>query len=169
MKQKNSQWQNKTEVKKGNIGEEIILEYLESKDFIVYKSITDGAHLIDYFGLYGNKDVYSFEVKTKRRRAFFPDTGFEYRHWQEYLKLNDKYNINIFFFFVDDFEKCIYGNWLSELKNEVKIIANGEQVVFPLKNMKKIANLSKEDIIKLRSYTTENYSYENIEKYFKKI
>lgn len=67
-KQINSNWQLKPEVIKGNAGEDVIREFLESKGYVLYKPITeDKAHLIDFFGLTGDKRVFCFEVKTKRR------------------------------------------------------------------------------------------------------
>jgi hypothetical protein len=37
-------WEDKAQVKKGNIGEKIIQQYLEGKGWKVYKPFTKGAH-----------------------------------------------------------------------------------------------------------------------------
>jgi len=160
----NIDWHSKTEVKKGDLGEQIILDFLHLKGFVIYKPITKAAHLIDYFGLGKNKKLYCFEVKTKRRMAKYDKTGFELRHWQEYLHLTARHNVDIFFFFVDDFEECIYGAWLSKLKQSFAHI--GSQVVFPLSLMTKIEELPSEIIETLTSHTTENYNYDYTKKFF---
>ena len=40
-------WQDKIQVKKGNIGEKIVRNYLEKKGFIVYEPKTNGSHPFD--------------------------------------------------------------------------------------------------------------------------
>lgn len=66
---------------------------------------------------------------------------------------------------MDDFEECIYGAWLSELKNNY--YTNGRQVLFSLNNMRKIWDLPKEIIEDLRQKTTERFDYSKTAKHFK--
>ena len=47
--QKNLNWQDKTEVKKGNIGELLVKEFLEKNGFTLYSPVTEGSHKVDYF------------------------------------------------------------------------------------------------------------------------
>lgn len=157
-------WHEKKEVKKGDIGEELVKQYLETKKFILYKPISNGSHKIDYFCHSGNeKKVICAEVKTKRRMAMKPKTGFNLSSYNHYLDMKTKHNIDTFVFFVDDFEKKIYGQWLSKL-TEFEII--NDVIVFPLLQMKVIRDLKELEIQQISEYSTVNYSYDNVKPFF---
>jgi hypothetical protein len=160
-------WQDKKEVKKGNIGEDIISDFLEGHNFILYKPITDGAHKIDYFAHSGrDKKVICCEVKTKRRMAKMAFTGFNVSCYKHYMEIYEKHNIETFVFFVDDFEACVYGQWLNKLADGKVIEGRNSVIVWPLSSMKKIRDIDDETLTELRQYTTENYNYSNVKKYF---
>jgi hypothetical protein len=161
-------WQDKKQVKKGNIGEDVVLNLLERKGYIVYTPITDGSHKIDYFAHNGKeKNVICCEVKTKRRMALYPETGFNLSAYDHYNDMLIKHNIKTFVFFVDDFEKCIYGNWLHELGDGKKRGSGRDSViVFSLEKMIKITDLQDDVINEISKYTTEKYDYSKTKKYF---
>jgi len=169
MNQINS-WQNKITVKKGNIGEDIVRDFLIGKGFIPYIPEVDGAHPFDK--LCASKDkktVFIAEVKAKARRNYYPDTGIDIRSFNDYMNIKNKYNINIFIFFVDEMEKRIYGNWLSiltkrrKIKHKNKLIdypkEEGGIIYFPIEVMKYISNLTEEQINILKETSTRNYKY----------
>ena len=60
-------WEDKPQVKKGNIGENIIINFLEEKGFIIYKPITKAAHWIDIIATKSKEEIYAIDVKTKGR------------------------------------------------------------------------------------------------------
>jgi len=161
-------WQDKKEVKKGNIGEDIVLNLLKQRGYIVYSPKTEGSHKIDYFAHNGKeKNVICCEVKTKKRMAKYPETGFNVSAYEHYNEMLIKHNIRTFVFFVDDFEECIYGNWLDELGEGTKRGGGRDSViVFQLNKMKKITQLSNEVVAEISKHTTEKYDYSNVKKYF---
>lgn len=157
-------WEDKTEVKAGNIGERLVQMCLTQMGFIVYKPVTEGSHKIDYFAHSGiDKKVISCEVKTKRRRAKYSDTGINISHYEQYNDIKEKHNINTFLFFVDIHEGWIYGQWLHKL-------VNGEKrdgiIYWGLEQMKKVRELSEYEINAIATYSTEKYDYSNVPKYF---
>ena len=160
-------WHDKTEVKKGDIGEEIVKNILEKKGYIVYKPITNGAHKIDYFVHSGSeKKIMCCEVKTKRRMARYARTGCDISSHEQYLEIYKKHNIDTFIFFVDDFEECIYGQWLSVLGEGIIINRYSKVIVWELSTMKKIIELTNDQVSEINKFTKEVYDYSNVVKYF---
>ncbi len=92
-------WEDKTTVKKGNIGERIVSDYLNSKGFIIYEPKTDGSHGFDRIIQKRDKnEIYLaiVEIKSKSRRIYLPDTGINYNHYLEYIEFSKKYNLPFF-------------------------------------------------------------------------
>ena len=156
-------WEDKTTVKKGNIGEKLVLKFLESQGFIVYEPITASAHGFDKLAVKDKKIAIIAEIKTKARMNKYEATGFNYKHYKEYKFISKKHNLPIFIFFVDEYLKSIYGNWLKLLEVEKDgfplLICNDKIILFSLKNMKTVAKLSDEDCKELKKYSTRNYNF----------
>ena len=156
-------WEDKTTVKKGNIGERLVLKFLEEKGFIVYEPITKSAHGFDKLAVKDKKVAIIAEVKTKSRMNKYEATGFNYKHYQEYKLISKKHNLPIFIFFVDEHLKSIYGNWLKLLEVEKDgfplRICNDTIILFSLKNMIEVAKLSDNTCEELKKYSTRNYKY----------
>lgn len=114
---KEEKWEEKSEVKKGNIGERIVNEILSKKGYIIYRPITKGAHKIDFFAHREDieKRIICIEAKAKRRMAKHTKTGFNLNAYLHYKEIQEKYNIETYVYFIDDFEGWVYGNWLNEL------------------------------------------------------
>lgn len=162
-------WENKKTVMKGNMGEEIINRYLESENFVIYKPITDGPHAFDRLAIRDKEQVIIAEIKTKAHRNYYPDTGIDIRHYQEYNNISNKHNLPVFLFFVDEMEKEIYGNWLSELEKP-RIIEHKGKIInyplqyngiiyFPLECMRAVGILTEEESQILKQYSERNYDY----------
>ena len=81
------EWNDKPQVKKGNIGEKIIDKYFEDQGYIIYKTSTKAAHLIDRLYVKDKKRLIFADVKTKAKRNKYPDTGFNYSNYEEYQLL----------------------------------------------------------------------------------
>lgn len=158
-------WQNKTEVKRGNIGERIVAELITKHGYIHYGALTEGAHLIDFFCLKGSsKDLFCIEVKTKKRMASREATGFNTRNFKEYIELSDKHKMDIVFIFVDDFEECIYSARLADIRDhgvEIKTVT-----IFPLNKMNFIRKLTEVELQELRTHWRSSYNYSNVKKFF---
>lgn len=158
-------WQELDTVKKGNIGEKIVIEYLSNKGYVVYKSITSGAHPFD--NLCASRDkrkIFIAEVKTKEARKYYPDTGIDIRHYDQYKFIQDKYNLKVYLFFVDATNKKVYGNVIEKLENETVMgvytypLRQKGIIYFPLSNMKQISLLTNEQAEMIKAYNTKNYN-----------
>jgi len=159
-------WKDKIQVKKGNFGEKIINDYLEKKGFIVYVPITEKAHAFDRLAVKDKKIFIIAEIKTKAKLNYYNATGFDIKHYKEYKLLSVKYNIPVFVFFIDEMIGKIYGNWLNELEKQIEDDLNYPDftkikgvVLFSLSTMKTIAELTQEQIEKLKEYSSRNYNY----------
>jgi len=163
----NKKWQSKPEVKKGNIGEQIGQELLIKWGYIIYKVINDGPHIIDFFAHKGiEKDLICLDVKTKRRMALYPRTGFNYNNFIEYKNLQIKHNLRVFILFIDDFEGYAYGQWLDKLGEGFKKGSYETVIIWELAQMEIIRKLTEVEINELNKLTIERYDYSKVEKYF---
>ena len=162
-------WDSKVQVKKGNIGETIVNEYLENRGFVIYKPITEKAHCFDALAIKDKEKLLIVEIKTKARLNKYPATGFDYKHYLEYTEISDKHNADVFIFFVDEMLEKVYGNYLKYLQ-ELTIIknktypftmnfGNNKVIFFPLDNMVDIKLLTKEQVGEIKKYNTRNYKY----------
>ena len=157
-------WQSKTTVKKGNIGEKIVKEYLENKGYVIYKPATSGSHPFDNLcASQDKKKIFIVEVKTKEARKYYPDTGIDIKNYNEYKYIQDKYNLKVFLFFVDATNRKVYGNELGNLIKP-KIIDNKKYpsmekgiIYFPLSSMRPISELTEDEAEIIRKYNTKKY------------
>lgn len=170
-------WNKKPQVKKGNLGEEIVVNYISKHGFVPYKPTLDSkAHPFDLLcASEDKKTVFIAEVKAKALRQKYPDTGINMRNYNDYHNIMDRYNgINIFLFFVDEKAGKVYGNWLSILKQRRWITHNGKKICyprhenngyqsiiyFPKEAMRDIADLTPGEIEKLANLSTRNPKYD---------
>lgn len=163
-------WKDKTEVKKGTIGENIIRETLEKKGYIIYAPITTNkAHAFDFLAVKEKKVFIIAEIKTYARFNKFFATGINLTHFNEYKYIYEKQNIDIIIFFVDEHpkEERIYCQRLSVLMVEKIVdgikypnynIAN-KKVLFSLTDMKVVCKLTNEQLIELKKYSNRKYEY----------
>lgn len=164
MIQANTNWEDRKTVKKGNIGEEITRQYLESKGYIIYKPLTEGAHSFDNLAIKGKTNIFIVEVKTKPRRKYYNDTGIDIRHYKTYREVSKKHNLKVFIFFIDEIQGLVYGNDLNNLikpvddKKKYPLVDKGI-VYFHLSNMIEIAKLTQEQVEDIKAYSTSNYTY----------
>ena len=154
-----SRWQEKKSVKKGNLGEDIILKWLEEKGWICYSVTSDRPHAFDFLAVKNKKEIMIVEVKAKAKLNNFPETGIEIKHYNEYKEILEKYNIPVFIIFVDEMLKEIYGNTLEELDNDSRESPWGNQILFKMKNMIHIGNLTDEQAEELRKLSERSYGY----------
>lgn len=166
-----ARWADKQTVKKGNFAEEIIDKFLIYIGIIPYIPNFNGPHPFDRLCATIDKEsMYILDIKAKARRTHYPDTGINYKHYMQYNYLQEKYKVPIVLVFVDEYIGKIYGNTLSNLIKPV-IIGNkkypleepttyGTKIIyFPLKNMKIIGELTKEQVEELKQLSTRRYNY----------
>jgi len=160
-------WQDKPQVKKGNVGEELIRKYLEKNGWIIYEPITEGAHAFDKLCVKDKKFLVIAEVKTKARLNKLNATGFDVKHYNDYCLIEKKYGIDVFMFFVDEYMREIYGNKLSILRQEYeakdgiypKLIAGDKIIIFSLDKMIHVADIPNDKVEQLKKYSTRSYEY----------
>lgn len=163
-------WQNLTSVKKGNIGERLVNEFLINKGFIPYSPDVGGAHPFDR--LVASKDkrtIFIADSKAKPARVYYPDTGINIKHYQEYKYIQDKYGIDVYIFFVDEEKQEIYGNFLRRLDEPAQIAHNGSIIeypleskgirYFPLSHMQHIADIPFNEAIAMKNLSRKNSAY----------
>jgi len=168
-------WNDQIQTQKGNLGEDIIDKYLKSIGLIPYFPQVDGAHPFDRLCATKNKKYLCIvDSKAKARRSFYPDTGINLKTFNEYLYMQEKYNIDVWIFFVDEDMKSIYGNKLHDLMQPHQIYwkrkellyplrqRNGkgtEEIYFPLSAMKNIHELTEPEVQELKEFSSRNYQY----------
>jgi len=172
-------WGNTLQAKKGDMGERIVCDYLQKKGWIMYKSITNAGHCFDFLAIKNESECRIVEVKTKPKRKYYPDTGFEVSQYNRYKKAGKELQCKIFIAFVDEHAGEIYGNYLHELEKEITIIVNGKPVkyplvqptyiqyphkgntiYFPIQHMKTIKLLESSEIEYLKNHSTRNKLYD---------
>ena len=159
-------WDDKREVKKGQIGERIIKSFLENKGYIVYTPNTAGAHAFDFLAIKDKEKAIIAESKTYPKRKFYNDTGIDIENYEKYKIISENHNMPVFLFFIDDVKNEIYGNWLSELEKECydgkikyPLKENGKtgiKIYFSLNSMRHIAFLRDDEIKEIRQFNNFN-------------
>jgi hypothetical protein len=163
-------WQDKGSVKKGNIGESLVDAYLKRRGYIPYKPDADRAHPFDRLCATPDKrTVFIAECKSKPARKFFPDTGIDRRHFDDYQLLADKYRLDVFLFFVDEDARQIYGGLLSRLSQIREVKHNGKTLIYPIQRngivyfplcaMTSICPISADSAGELKKHSTRNVAY----------
>lgn len=163
-------WGDKTTVKKGDIGEEIVDNYLRKRGYIPYAPNFDGAHPFDRLcASRDKKTIFVADAKAKAKRKHYPDTGIDIKHYKEYKFLSDKYKIDVYLFFVDEENKAVYGNMLRVLEHDMNVIHYSKKlkypirsngiIYFPMASMKTLAELTDEQCAELKKYTTKKDAY----------
>jgi len=148
-------WQDKPEVKKGDIGEDIVDCILSNMGYSSFKNNDNCSHPIDRIYIHRKThDIKVIDVKCKQLRDKYPDTGFPFSNFKVYRDINKAITVEIWF--VDCVKGEIYGNTLDKLK-EMKIVngktypspesnVDGTIIYFPYENMVKYAYLTEEQI-----------------------
>lgn len=163
-------WQNLPSVQKGNIGEKLVNSFLIGKGYIPYSPDVDGAHPFDRLvAAPDKKTIFIADSKAKPARKYYPDTGIDVRHYSEYKFIQDKYNIDVFLFFVDEEKREIYGGFLRHLDKIKNIDHNGKILIypleqngiryFPLEQMTHVANIPVLDAMAMKHLSQKKQEY----------
>lgn len=162
-------WKQSNAYRKGEIGEGLVDQYLLKRGIVPYRPIADAAHPFDRLCASSDKkSLYVVEIKSKPKREFYPDTGFNYSNFLDYMNIAMKYGMDVFVYFVDERMKKIYGGeLLSNLAVEREVSWNGKsimyplhqgrQIYFPISCMEEIANLGDAECEVLHSLRRSNY------------
>jgi hypothetical protein len=170
------EFKDRIQTKKGELGERIVKDILQKKGYVVYTPSSlkeDKAHIFDFLvmkKIENKKEIFVVEVKSKARLNKWPATGIDIRHFNEYLFIHQKNNLDFFLFFVDEHpnEQRIYGQRLSTLIAK-KVVEGIEypntnlckgKILFPLSDMKQIYKLNLNEVEQLKSMSSRNHQYE---------
>jgi len=171
----------KNKSEKGDYAEELIEDYLLTKNFEVFSPSGKQSHKFDGVALNnedGTVNFFIFDVKSKAARNIYKDTGVDYKHYHHYKKMSEQFNCNFVIFFVDEELQMIYylnlNKYIGTNGDNFKIyydedgiqypkLENGNKYIyFSLENMKFMRNLSSEEIMKLKEYskiTKKSYKF----------
>lgn len=148
-------------LKKGNIGEQIVSEYLEKKGWIIYRPFTkDKAHYFDMLCTFHKEKVIAIDVKTKARLNKWNAQGIDLRHYNEYLNFMKITKVNFYLIFVDDKTGEVHLAELNKLKNP--IYPNKQIIAWNVNDMNYLFSISKQDIEELSKYDQRNYKFNPI-------
>ncbi len=107
----------KANLKKGSVGERLVLSHLRKMGYILYTPPEGMRHPVDVicFSKHNYQDAFIAEVKTKPRMRRYNATGIDCEHFMVYDMLQRSMGLPVFIFFVDFSLRRIYGNYLDEL------------------------------------------------------
>lgn len=165
------EWKDRVTVKKGDLGESIVDAYLESVGLIIYDPKTPGAHPFDRICATRDKRyICVVDVKSKPARLYYPDTGIDKRHFDQYLHIQTTHSIDVWLFFVDEIRRQIYGQTMKSLSEPRTIEHNGRIIAypweagkiiyFPLAAMSAIASITQDEADRLIQLSTRTYAYQ---------
>lgn len=170
-----SKWNEKTQVKKGDIGEAIVRGLLEKYGWIVLKPVTNAAHYFDMLSIKPKSEEFKafiVEVKTKAKRNLRNDTGIDVKHYESYQKVAREMNISLFLCFVDEMLCKVYGASLDKLSKQyvdkggyiyplIEENKFGKIIYFSLDVMQDIYDLSNVEVESIKNFNRRNYDYKD--------
>jgi len=157
MNQKNFE----TALKKGAIGEKIIMNYLENRGWVVYAPFTKNkAHYFDILATKNKEKVIAIDVKTKARLNKWSAQGIDVKHYNQYMDFMKMAKVPFYLIFIDDKLGDVHLADIGKLKNGFN--PNKKIIAWMLKDMKFMFKISQEMIEKLSKYDQRNYKFKPI-------
>ncbi len=157
-------------MRKGFLGEDIVKRLFERKGWVVYSPETKGAHQFDILAIKDKDSAVAVDVKTKASMNWYPATGVNQKHFEEYQRFSNKHSMPFWLVFVDEKLKKVYGNTLSELEKPRQVAGNVYPLVktfggvkirlWPLEAMIPIALIENDVATILMSLSQRSYDYE---------
>jgi hypothetical protein len=145
-------------LKKGEIGEKIIQEYLENLGWIVYFPFTKNkAHYFDLIATKNKEKAVAIDVKTKAKFNTWNAQGINVKSFNEYSEFIRKINIPFYLIFINDKDGDVHLAELANLKNE--FYPTSYIIAWPLSEMKLMFNIGKEKIEELSQYDQRTHQY----------
>jgi hypothetical protein len=149
------------QTKKGGIGEEIILNWLDQNGYICYNPYNQNRpHWCDIVFFNKNYELFFADVKTKAKLNKYNATGINTNSYNNYKKIMNETNQKFFIFFVDENAKDIHLLDLSNCSNGFHLVQNDKIIYWKLEEMIKIAdNLDLNICNQIKEYNTRSYPY----------
>ena len=163
-------WNNKIQVKKGNLGEEIIDNFLIEQNYHVFSPVNNNSHIFDRYALniIKNEHFY-FDVKTKSRLNKWEAQGIDEDKYLYYINVANKFNLFFWIFFIDENSGDIHAANLIKLKDKLfyipmKKTSKIKIVAWYLKDMNYIGKINDKNVLnELKSYNSRNYTISQIQ------
>lgn len=154
-------WKDLEQVKMGDIGEQIIHDFLEKKDYTIFTPTTLKSHPCDAIVFKNKELIFLYDVKTKGKTNYHNAQGIDKKHYNQYNKLMKKFNVPFYVFFIDDQNGEVHCADLEELSNQeyLNITKNGSIIGWNVNNLKYLFTIDKKERNKLKNYNTRNYDY----------
>jgi Holliday junction resolvase-like predicted endonuclease len=148
-------------LKKGAIGEKIIMQYLEERGWIVYAPFTKNkAHYFDILATKNKENVIAIDVKTKARLNKWAAQGIDIKHYNEYKKFMQMAKVPFYIIFIDDKIGDVHLADISKLGEGFN--PNKKIIAWYLKDMKYMFRISSEMINKLSELDQRKYEFKPI-------
>jgi hypothetical protein len=145
-------------LKKGEIGEKIIIKYLEDLGWIVYCPFTKNkAHYFDMLCTHNKEHVIAIDVKTKARLNKWNAQGINKKSYLEYMNFVNMTKVNFFLIFVDDKLGDVHLADITKLTNP--IYPNDNIIAWNVNDMEYLFKISDEDILNLSQYDQRHYKF----------
>lgn len=145
-------------LKKGQIGERIIWEFLEDRGWIVYKPYTENKpHYFDIIATRNKEKVIAIDVKTKARFNKWAAQGININHYEQYLHFVKTTNVPFYLVFIDDKIGDVHVADITKLKNGFN--PNKNVIAWSLDQMHFLFKIDHETIENLSKYDQRNYKF----------
>jgi hypothetical protein len=144
-----------TETKKGDVGEEIVADHLESLGCQIWKPRHyDKSHLIDFVCVNPHKASFLLDVKTKPSMLRYPQTGFDKNDLETYKSLD--VNNNVYIVWVDEYRETIYYQFIHKLP-EPRMM--GRICLWQLCDLEIMRKLTTEEVSRCKEFNNRKPEY----------
>jgi hypothetical protein len=144
--------------------------HLFSGGIVPYGPLLGKAHPFDRLcASQDKKNLFIVEVKSKARRNYYPDTGVDVRHYEDYMHIKATYAIPVFIYFVDEMLMRVYGGEIGWLSCSRTVAHKGRQlnyplrqggiIYFPLEAMTTLCPIEADAAKQLKALSTRAYAY----------
>lgn len=145
-------------LKKGEIGENIVSDYLEKKGWIIYRPFTkDKAHYFDMLCTFNKDKAIAIDVKTKARLNKWAAQGIDLRHYNQYMNFVEKTNVKFYLIFVDDKTGDVHLADIAKLQDP--IYPTPYIIAWKLSDMVYLFKITQSDIDRLSNYDQRSYKF----------
>ena len=135
----------------GNYGETFVTEFCKRNSLKCYQPSWSASFPVDAIMMTESLNLYQLEIKTKPRRIYYDDIGFDLPDWEVYTEFKSDTCV----VFIDYLSKCIWMQWISKLKECVRI--KDKYVYFDLDKLTKYRDLTEEEVDKLKGMSRSDY------------
>jgi hypothetical protein len=157
-------WNQKPQVIKGDIGEQIIDNFLIDEEYHLFAPVKNRSHIFDRYAISitKNKHFY-FDVKTKARFNNWEAQGVNEDAYLKYIEVSEKLNVPFYIFFIDENSGDVHSVDIIKKKDKLFHIPMKKEskvkiVAWLLKDMYYVGKIENNDLLrKMASYNTRNY------------